>query len=105
MSQSYSNVHVTKGMHLSSTLQHWGCPLRCEEAACHVFVTTNWRDVTEEMKGVVAVVLNMGIIQLTDLKDYWNTDDYGGPEGRPCRMFSRDSRMFYHALRTFSRES
>ncbi len=32
----------------------------------------NWRDVTEEMKGVVAVVLNMGIIQLTDLKDYWN---------------------------------
>ena len=27
------------------------------------------------MKGLVAVVLNMGIVQLTDLKDYWKTDD------------------------------
>ena len=27
------------------------------------------------MKGFIAVVLNMGIIQLNDLKDYWSTDD------------------------------
>ena len=36
----------------------------------------NWRPVTvEEMKGFIAVILNMGTIQLTDLKDYWSTDD------------------------------
>ena len=36
----------------------------------------NWRPVTrEEMKGFIAVILNMGIIQLNDLKDYWSTDD------------------------------
>ena len=36
----------------------------------------NWRPVTvEEMKGFIAVVLNMGIVQLTNLKDYWSTDD------------------------------
>ena len=36
----------------------------------------NWKPVTvEEMKGFVAVVLNMGIVQLTNLKDYWSTDD------------------------------
>ena len=35
----------------------------------------NWRPVTaEEMKGFIAVVLNMGIVQLTNLKDYWSTD-------------------------------
>ena len=35
-----------------------------------------WRPVTiPEMKGFVAVVLNMGIIQLSDLKDYWSTSD------------------------------
>ena len=28
----------------------------------------------EEMK-FIAVILNMGIIQLNDLKDYWSTDD------------------------------
>ena len=27
------------------------------------------------MKGFIAVILNMGIIQLNDLKDYWSTDD------------------------------
>ena len=36
----------------------------------------NWRDVTvEEMKGMVSVILNMGIVQMTNLKDYWSTDD------------------------------
>ena len=29
----------------------------------------------EEMKGFVAVILNTGIIQLSDIKDYWSTDD------------------------------
>ena len=27
------------------------------------------------MKGFIAVVLNMGIVQLTNLKDYWSTDE------------------------------
>ena len=36
----------------------------------------NWRPVTrEEMKGFLAIILNMGIIQLSNLKDYWSTDD------------------------------
>ena len=36
----------------------------------------NWKPVTvEEMKGFIAVILNMGIVQLTNLKDYWSTDD------------------------------
>ena len=36
----------------------------------------NWRPVTaDEMKGFIAVVLYMGIVQLTNLKDYWRTDD------------------------------
>ena len=36
----------------------------------------NWRPVSkDEMKAFIAVVLNMGIIQLSDLKDYWSTDD------------------------------
>ena len=36
----------------------------------------SWRSVTvEEMKGFVAVILNMGIIQLGNLKDYWCTSD------------------------------
>ena len=36
----------------------------------------NWRPVTaDEMKGFIAVVLNMGLVQLTNLKDYWSTDD------------------------------
>ena len=29
----------------------------------------------DEMKGFIAVILNMGIIQMTDIKDYWSTDD------------------------------
>ena len=36
----------------------------------------NWKPVTvEEMKGFIAVILNIGIVQLTNLKDYWSTDD------------------------------
>lgn len=36
----------------------------------------NWKPVTrEEIKGFVACILNMGIIQLGDLKEYWSTDD------------------------------
>ena len=36
----------------------------------------NWRPVTtKQMKSFIAVVLNMGIVQLTNLKDYWSTDD------------------------------
>ena len=36
----------------------------------------NWRPVTkEEVKGFIAVTLNIGIIQLGDLKDYWSTED------------------------------
>ena len=35
-----------------------------------------WRPVTvDEMKGFLAVILNMGIVQLTNLEDYWSTDD------------------------------
>ena len=37
----------------------------------------NWRPVTvEEMKGFIALILNMGIVQLTNIKDYWSTDDH-----------------------------
>ena len=36
----------------------------------------NWRPVTrEEMLGFIAVILNMGIIQMNNLKDYWSTDE------------------------------
>ena len=36
----------------------------------------NWKPVTvEEMKGFIGIILNMGIVQLTNLKDYWSTDD------------------------------
>ena len=35
----------------------------------------NWKPVSvEEMKGFIAVILNMGIIQLSNPKDYWATD-------------------------------
>ena len=41
---------------------------------CSLYRT--WRPVTvDEMKGFLAVILNMGIVQLTNLKDYWSTDD------------------------------
>ena len=34
---------------------------------------TNWKAVTlEEMKGFIGIIINMGIIQLQDLKDYWS---------------------------------
>ncbi len=34
----------------------------------------NWQPVTvEEMNGFVAVILNLGIVQLSNLKDYWST--------------------------------
>ena len=37
---------------------------------------SNWKPVTiEEMKGFIAVLLNMGIIQLPNMKDYWSTSD------------------------------
>ena len=50
----------------------------------------NWRPVMkEEIKGFIAVVLNMGIIQLGDLKDYWSTEDTNNlPFFRS--VFSRD---------------
>jgi hypothetical protein len=36
----------------------------------------NWKPVTRvEMKAFIAMILNMGIIQLSDLKDYWAIDD------------------------------
>ena len=36
----------------------------------------NWKPVTvNEMKAFVAMILNMGIIQLPDLKDYWRKDE------------------------------
>ena len=36
----------------------------------------NWRDVTvEEMKAFVGVILNMGVVQLPDIKDYWRQDE------------------------------
>ena len=35
-----------------------------------------WKPVSvNEMKGFIAVILNMGIVQLANLKDYWSTDD------------------------------
>ena len=37
-------------------------------------VNRRWKMVTvDEMKGFVAVILNMGVIQLTCIKDYWST--------------------------------
>ena len=50
----------------------------------------NWGPVTkEEMKGFIAVILNMGIIQLGDLKEYWLTEDTNNlPFFRS--VFSRD---------------
>ena len=43
---------------------------------CDGSVYKNWKPVTvDELKGFVAVILNMGIIQLNNLKDYWSTDD------------------------------
>lgn len=36
----------------------------------------NWKPVSlDEMKGFLAVILNMGIIQLKDIKDYWLLND------------------------------
>ena len=40
----------------------------------HCSLYRNWKPVTV-MKGFIAVILNMGIVQLTNLKDYWSTDD------------------------------
>ena len=35
----------------------------------------NWKPVSVvEMKGFIAVILNMGIVQLANLKDYWSTE-------------------------------
>ena len=49
----------------------------------------NWRPETKEMKGFIAVILNMGIIQLGDLKEYWSTEDTNNlPFFRS--VFSRD---------------
>ena len=50
----------------------------------------NWQPVTkEEMKGFIAVIFNMGIIQLGDLKEYWSTEDTNNlPFFRS--VFSRD---------------
>ena len=37
---------------------------------------SNWKDVTtDEMKAFIALILNMGIIQLPNLKDYWSTSE------------------------------
>ena len=37
---------------------------------------SNWRDVTmEEMKAFVGVILNMGVVQLPDIRDYWRQDE------------------------------
>ena len=34
-----------------------------------------WKPVTvRETKGFIATILNMGIVKLPDLKDYWSTD-------------------------------
>ena len=36
----------------------------------------NWKPVSvDEMKGFITVILNMGIVQLANVKDYWSTDD------------------------------
>ena len=45
-----------------------------------------------EMKGFVAVIINMGIIQLSDLKDYWSTCDCTNLPF--CSVSSRD--RFFH---------
>ena len=38
---------------------------------------SNWVPVTvDEMKAFIAVILNMGIIQLKNLKDYWISVTY-----------------------------
>ena len=42
----------------------------------HCSLYKNWKPVTaDEMKAFAAVILNMGIIQLSNMKDYWATDD------------------------------
>ena len=36
----------------------------------------NWKPVTiEDKKAFIAIIRNMGIIQIENLKDYWATDD------------------------------
>ena len=49
-----------------------------------------WRDVTvEEMKASVGVIINMGMLKLTDIKEYWSTHTTTNlPFFR--RVFSRD---------------
>ena len=49
-----------------------------------------WRDVTvEEMKAFVGVIINMGMLKLTDIKEYWSTHTTTNlPFFR--RVFSRD---------------
>ena len=43
---------------------------------CHYDVYRTLRPVTlQEMKGFIALILGMGIVQLSDLKDYWSSDD------------------------------
>ena len=33
-----------------------------------------WRDITlPEMKAFIGIIINMGMVQLTDIKDYWST--------------------------------
>ena len=45
------------------------------EATAPCSLYRKWRDVTvNEMKGFVAVILNMGMLQLSNLKDYWSLD-------------------------------
>ena len=42
----------------------------------HRALYRNRKPVTrDELKGILAIKMNMGIIQLGDLKDYWSTDD------------------------------
>ena len=50
----------------------------------------NWKPVSvNEMKAFVAVILNVGIIQLTNLNNYWSTQDTVNSRFF-CSVFSRN---------------
>ena len=39
---------------------------------CSLF--RNWKDITmSEMKAFIGMILQMGLVQLSDIKDYWST--------------------------------
>ena len=83
---SQTTLHQHAHLLRSSQDQRYRLPVSLQRTAFHSFFgdtmlqylveTTKKSPVTvDEMRGFIAVILNIGIIQLTNLKDYWSTDD------------------------------